>query len=85
MQLCLGAVYAWSVFRIPLSEHYDASITAVNVTFSLTIFFLGAAAYFGGRWMASAGPRRVGIAAGVLYGGARCSPLPPPAASSCST
>jgi OFA family oxalate/formate antiporter-like MFS transporter len=68
MQICLGAVYAWSVFRIPLSEHYGASVTQINIIFSLTIFFLGAAAYFGGRWMANVGPRRVGMTAGVLYG-----------------
>lgn len=68
MQLMLGAVYAWSVFRIPLSEHYGASVTEVNIIFSLAIFFLGLSAYFGGRWMANVGPRRVGMTAGVLYG-----------------
>ena len=68
MQLMLGAVYAWSVFRIPLSEHYGASVTEVNIIFSLSIFFLGIAAYFGGLWMTKVGPRRVGMTAGLLYG-----------------
>jgi MFS transporter, OFA family, oxalate/formate antiporter len=68
MQIALGAVYAWSVFRKPLSDHFDTSVSRVNIIFSLAILFLGFAAYFGGRWMGKVGPRRVGMAAGVLYG-----------------
>src|ERR671916_33026 len=68
MQVALGAVYAWSVFRDPLSQQYGASVTAVNTTFSITIFTLGVAAFFGGLWMARSGPRIVALAAGVLYG-----------------
>jgi len=68
MQVALGAVYAWSVFRKPLSEHFDTSVSRVNLIFSLAILALGFAAYFGGRWMGRVGPRRVGMAAGVLYG-----------------
>ncbi len=68
MQIALGAVYAWSVFRVPLSEHFDKSVASVNLIFSLSILSLGFAAYFGGRWMGKVGPRRVGMAAGVLYG-----------------
>jgi len=68
MQVALGAVYAWSVFRKPLSEHFDTSVASVNLIFSLAILALGFAAYFGGRWMGKVGPRKVGMAAGVLYG-----------------
>lgn len=68
MQVALGAVYAWSVFRVPLSEQYGSSVTAVNTTFSITILSLGLAAFFGGLWMARSGPRIVAITAGVLYG-----------------
>jgi OFA family oxalate/formate antiporter-like MFS transporter len=69
MQVALGAVYAWSVFREPLAAAYGgASATAVNTTFSITIFTLGFAAFAGGLWMGSAGPRIVALTAGVLYG-----------------
>ena len=68
MQVALGAVYAWSVFRKPLSDHFDTSVASVNLIFSLAILALGFAAYFGGRWMSKIGPRKVGMAAGVLYG-----------------
>ncbi len=69
MQVALGAVYAWSVFADPLAQAYGgASATAVNSTFSITIFTLGFAAFVGGLWMGSAGPRIVALTAGVLYG-----------------
>lgn len=69
MQVALGAVYAWSVFRVPLTEQYGTSVSAVNATFSITIFALGVAAFLGGLWMRSAGPRIVAVAAAILYGG----------------
>ncbi len=68
MQVALGAVYAWSVFRDPLTQQYGTSVTAVNFTFSITILTLGFAAFAGGLWMARSGPRIVAITAGVLYG-----------------
>lgn len=69
MQVALGAVYAWSVFQIPLEEHFGASSSAIKLTFSITILTLGVAAFFGGLWMRAAGPRVVAIAAGIFYGG----------------
>src|SRR5215212_7443579 len=69
MQVALGAVYAWSVFADPLAQAYGgASATAVNSTFSITIFTLGVAAFVGGLWMGNVGPRTVALTAGVLYG-----------------
>jgi OFA family oxalate/formate antiporter-like MFS transporter len=65
MQVALGAVYAWSVFRDPLTKEFGWSISEVTVTFTLSIFFLGLAAVFAGLWMARVGPRTVGLAAAV--------------------
>jgi OFA family oxalate/formate antiporter-like MFS transporter len=55
------------VFRKPLSEHFDTSVASVNLIFARDPR-PGLAAYFGGRWMSKVGPRRVGMAAGLLYG-----------------
>jgi MFS transporter, OFA family, oxalate/formate antiporter len=68
MQIALGAVYAWSVFRIPLTEAYGWSIGEVTLAFTIAIFVLGFAAFGGGLWMRHAGPRPVALAAGALYG-----------------
>ena len=69
MQVALGAVYAWSVFREPLTAQYGTSVTAVNTTFSITILVLGFAAFLGGLWLRSSGPRVVAITAAIFYGG----------------
>jgi OFA family oxalate/formate antiporter-like MFS transporter len=68
MQVALGAVYAWSVFQTPLMEHFGASSSQVKLTFSIAILALGFAAFAGGIWMGSSGPRIVAITGGVLYG-----------------
>lgn len=68
MQIALGAVYAWSVFRIPLTQTFGWTISEVTLTFTIAIFVLGFAAFCGGLWMRRAGPRTVAIAAGLFYG-----------------
>jgi OFA family oxalate/formate antiporter-like MFS transporter len=68
MQVALGAVYAWSVFRIPLTQTYGWTVSQVTLTFELAILVLGFAAFAGGMWMKRSGPRPVAIAAAVLYG-----------------
>jgi OFA family oxalate/formate antiporter-like MFS transporter len=68
MQIALGAVYAWSVFRIPLTHAFGWTIPQVTLTFTIAIFVLGFAAFGGGVWMRGTGPRTVAIAAGTFYG-----------------
>jgi OFA family oxalate/formate antiporter-like MFS transporter len=68
MQIALGAVYAWSVFRIPLTQTFGWSIPQVTLTFTIAIFVLGFAAFAGGLWMRRVGPRRVAMTAGIFYG-----------------
>src|SRR4029077_13759756 len=68
LQIALGAVYAWSVFRVPLAKQFGWSISEVTLTFTISIFVLGIAAFFGGLWLNQKGPRVVAITGGVLYG-----------------
>ena len=68
LQIALGAVYAWSVFRVPLSEEFGWSISQVTLTFTISIFVLGFAAFFGGLWMNRKGPRIVALTGAALYG-----------------
>src|SRR5580658_4930522 len=68
MQMALGAVYAWSVFRIPLAKQFHWSIEEVTLTFTISIFVLGVACFFGGLWLNRKGPRVVALTAGFLYG-----------------
>src|SRR3954464_10569766 len=68
MQLALGAVYAWSVFRVPLAKQFGWSISEVTLTFTISIFVLGVVAFFGGLWLNRKGPRVVALTGGTLYG-----------------
>src|SRR5712692_5814400 len=68
LQVALGAVYAWSVFRVPLTKQFGWSISEVTLTFTISIFVLGIAAFFGGLWLNRVGPRVVALTGGFLYG-----------------
>ena len=68
MQIALGAVYAWSVFRVPLARQFGWSISEVTLTFTISIFMLGISAFFGGLWLNRSGPRIVAMVGGALYG-----------------
>jgi MFS transporter, OFA family, oxalate/formate antiporter len=68
MQVALGAVYAWSVFRIPLTKAYGWTVSEVTMTFEIAILMLGFASFAGGLWMRRSGPRPVALAGGLCYG-----------------
>ncbi len=68
MQLCLGAVYGWSVFVKPLISTEHWTLTRVALTFTLSVLFLGVGTIIGGLWQDRVGPRRVATVAGILYG-----------------
>ena len=68
MQIALGAVYAWSVFRTPLATQFNWTIAEVTLTFTISIFVLGFAAFPGGLWLNRKGPRVVAVTGGILYG-----------------
>jgi MFS transporter, OFA family, oxalate/formate antiporter len=69
MQVALGTVYAWSVFRTPLVKQFGWTIPEVTLTFTISILVLGFAAFLGGLWLNRKGPRVVAFSGGLLYGG----------------
>jgi MFS transporter, OFA family, oxalate/formate antiporter len=69
LQVALGAVYAWSVFRVPLAKRFHWTISEVTLTFTIAIMTLGFASFFGGLWLKQVGPRVVAMTGGVFYGG----------------
>ncbi len=69
LQMTLGAVYAWSVFRAPLAKQFHWTISQVTLTFTIAIMVLGFASFFGGLWLKRVGPRVVALTGAVLYGG----------------
>ena len=65
IHLCIGEVYAFSVFNLPLTKligitkaaQGDWSLADVGWIFSVAILFLGLASAFTGAWLDRAGPR----------------------------
>jgi len=55
MQVALGVVHTWSVFRIPPTKSYGWTVSQVTLAFELAILMLGFASFAGGLWMKRAG------------------------------
>lgn len=68
LQVALGAVYAWSVFRIPLSKEFGWSVTQVTIAFTISVSVDSMACFVGGLWLRRMGPRTVALTGGFLYG-----------------
>lgn len=68
MQLCLGTVYAWSVFKKPLMAAHGWQETPTQLTFMIFMFTVGCAAAFGGTLVDKKGPRFVATVGGILFG-----------------
>jgi MFS family permease len=67
VHLSIGEVYAFSVFKTPLVEHFGTKLTPIGIIFSIAIVMLGLSAAFGGRWVERAGPRKAMALAAVCW------------------
>jgi len=77
VHLCIGQVYAFSVFNLPMTKLIgitvsapgDWKLTDLGWIFTLAIFFLGVSAAVFGRWVEEGGPRRAMFTAALCFGG----------------
>ena len=67
IHLCIGQAYATSVYKTSLVDHFDSSLTAVGLIFSIAIVMLGLSAAIFGRWVDRNGPRRAMIASALCW------------------
>lgn len=75
IHLCIGQIYAFSVFNRPLTQLIgvtaqlpdDWTLTQLGWIFSLALFFLGASAAIFGKWMERVGPRRAMFTAALCF------------------
>lgn len=67
IHLCIGQVYAFSVFKTPLVEHFNTGEVAIGWIFSLGIAMLGISAAIGGTWVEKVGPRKSMLTAGACW------------------
>ncbi len=77
VHLSIGQVYAFSVFKLPLTKAIGITASAPNDwtqpqlawIFSIAILFLGASAAVFGRWVERVGPRKTMAVAALCFGG----------------
>ena len=67
VQLCLGAIYAWSVFTKPLVEA-GWSKTETQMVFSAGLALFAIFTVVAGRMMPKHGPRKLAILGGIVLG-----------------
>ncbi len=68
VHICIGSVYAWSVYVNPIKEEMNWTLTDVTIAFSIAIFFLGLSAALMGKFVERNGPKVAAIIAAVLFG-----------------
>ncbi len=77
IHLCIGSVYAWSLFNPALikrvgvvtSAAEDWSLKSVVWVFTVAIVFLGLSAAIAGKWLEKVGPRMVGVVSTCCWSG----------------
>jgi OFA family oxalate/formate antiporter-like MFS transporter len=68
MQLCLGVLYSWSVFRGPLEILYGWSKADSVAPYRYSLLFFTFAMIVAGFWQDRRGPRLIGSIGGLLVG-----------------
>jgi MFS family permease len=77
IHLCIGQVYAFSVFNLPMTKLIgvtrsapdDWTLTELGWIFSIAIAVLGLSAAIFGRWVETGGPRRAMAVAALCFSG----------------
>ncbi|MGC9444963.1 MAG: L-lactate MFS transporter [Candidatus Methanospirareceae archaeon] len=73
LQLCLGAVYAWSVFAAELKRGvalggFGWSVTETQIVFSAALATFALVMVLAGKWQDKLGPRKVALVGAVVLG-----------------
>ena len=77
IHLCIGQIYAYSVFNKPMTQiigitestAQDWKLTTLGWIFSIALFTLGASAALFGKWLERVGPRKAMFASALCFSG----------------
>ncbi|MGY1801815.1 OFA family MFS transporter [Blastococcus sp. SYSU D00922] len=67
VHLCIGQAYATSVYKTALVAHFDTTLTAIGIIFSIAIVMLGLSAAVFGTWVDRNGPRAAMFTSAVFW------------------
>lgn len=77
VMLCLGTVYAWSIFRKPLEQEIGLNATASLLPYTFALFFYSLLMPITGFYIPRLGTRRVTAIGGDLWDWGIFSPALP--------
>ena len=69
VHMCIGQVYAFSVFNKPLSAELGIPVSQVNTAYMLALVMLGLSAAVFGKWVERSGPRMSIVASWACFCG----------------
>ena len=67
VHMCIGQVYAFSVFNKPLSAELSVPITSVQYAYQIALVMLGLSAAVFGKWVERSGPRKTMLASCLCF------------------
>jgi len=73
IQLCIGIIYIWSVFKLPVTDFYSAYVshdyaaTCASLTYSIMLATFVLGIVIGGRINDKKGPRPVVLTGGIMF------------------
>ncbi len=67
--MCIGQVYAFSVFNKPLMAELGVPISNIQWAYTIALVMLGISAAVFGKWVEHSGPRRTLVAACICFCG----------------
>ena len=65
---CLGALYSWSIFVVPLSKEFGWSRAQLSWPFTVSLFTFALVMVAAGKWQDKVGPRIVCVTGGIVTG-----------------
>jgi OFA family oxalate/formate antiporter-like MFS transporter len=68
INICLGVLYSWSIFVVPLSKKFGWTRAQLSWPFTISIFTFALVMVAAGKWQDKAGPRIVCVTGGVVMG-----------------
>lgn len=69
VHMCIGQVYAFSVFNNPLSSELGVPVSRVQWAYMIALVMLGISAAVFGKWVERSGPRKTMLAACLCFCG----------------
>lgn len=69
VHMCIGQVYAFSVFNKPLSLDLGVAVSSVNWAYQIALMMLGLSAAVFGKWVERSGPRKTMVASCLCFCG----------------